>query len=276
MKKTNFLRLCSIFLIMLFLTIMHSGCKKDLPGQGDSGGGINLQGQVITDFHLSYGAKEISYCKYKLPVSTAPDKSSKYLNTIPNERTYHMSFDLSSGNLNMEIDQMNFSSPVDSWNQGNNNINKLVNDGINVTAFDAGGRKIFSQSASLSKPNPQEIIQSMAEVIDNRPLAQKMQDLSQKGALVKELTNAYAVRTEYSNSNFGMNTISIYSKDNGHLVYFCQYDDADNTFLVNRRIVKYIKSPFPTEVYSENMTRLPDGDIETAVDIISFNNFDMH
>ena len=241
MKKTNFLRLCSIFLIMLFLTIMHSGCKKDLPGQGD---GINLQGQVITDFHLSYGAKEISYCKYKLPVSTAPDKSSKYLNTIPKERTYHMSFDLSSGNLNMEIDQMNFSSPVDSWNQGNNNINKLVNDGINVTAFDAGGRKIFSQSASLSKPNPQEIIQSMAEVIDNRPLAQ--------------------------------NTISIYSKDNGHLVYFCQYDDADNTFLVHRRIVKYINSPFPTEVYSENMTRLPDGDIETAVDIISFNNFDMH
>ena len=198
MKKTNFLRLCSIFLIMLFLTIMHSGCKKDLPGQGDSGGGINLQGQVITDFHLSYGAKEISYCKYKLPVSTAPDKSSKYLNTIPKERTYHMSFDLSSGNLNMEIDQMNFSSPVDSWNQGNNNINKLVNDGINVTAFDAGGRKIFSQSASLSKPNPQEIIQSMAEVIDNRPLAQKMQDLSQKGALVKELTNAYAVRTEWN------------------------------------------------------------------------------
>ena len=109
------------------------------------------------------------------------------------------------GNLNMEIDQMNFFTSG-LWNQGNNNINKMVNESM-LRHLMSWGARSFSQSASLNKPNPQEIIQSMAEVIDNRPLAQKMQDLS-KGALVKELTNAYAVRTEYSNSNFGMNTIS--------------------------------------------------------------------
>lgn len=260
------------FMSSLLILLLFSNCKKDLPSKNNSVEEFALQGPQSVNAVISYSAQEISYSEYKYPVSTDPSQSGKYLNTFPRTQYYDLNLNVNSSNVLLEIDNMRYDSPVDSWNKNSNRIAKLVNNGTDLIYYDKSGNEFLRQDANLSSPKPTEIYQSFLDISDNRPIIEVMQEFVSKGATVKESTTLFAVKTTIDNPNFNKNSVSVYSKSNSRLVSYTEFEEMNIDRIKNNRFIHYDISGYPTGIHTESFNYLQDGDIEKAISIIKLSN----